>query len=81
MLPRYYTKLSLVVGIKYRMRSVIILSVRGRKRKKRENAIFESIRKPVAPPTKTFGDAKPEERAHPAERKIKHKRPIIETDE
>jgi hypothetical protein len=38
-----------------------------------ERPIFEAIRKPVAPPGRVLGQAKPEERAHPAERKIKHK--------
>ena len=36
---------------------------------------FDSIRKPVAPPGRPLTRAKPEERAHPAERKAKHKRP------
>ncbi|HYE13540.1 MAG TPA: hypothetical protein VD968_03755 [Pyrinomonadaceae bacterium] len=34
-----------------------------------------SVRKPVAPPGHPIARAKPEERAHPAERKAKHKRP------
>jgi hypothetical protein len=33
-----------------------------------------SVRKPVAPPGHPLTRAKPEERAHPAERKVKHKR-------
>ena len=36
--------------------------------------VFDSIRKPVAPPGHPLARAKPEERAHPAERKAKHKR-------
>lgn len=36
---------------------------------------FDALRKPVAPPGHPLGRAKPEERAHPAERKVKHKRP------
>jgi hypothetical protein len=36
---------------------------------------LEALRKPVAPPGHPLGRAKPEERAHPAERKVKHKRP------
>jgi len=36
--------------------------------------IFDSIRKPVAPPGHTLGHAKPDERARPAQRKAKHKR-------
>jgi hypothetical protein len=46
------------------------------KRKRREKPVFDSIRKPTAPPSKTFGPPKPEKRAHPAERKIKHKKRI-----
>ena len=42
--------------------------------------IFSSIRKPVAPPGHPLTRAKPEERAHPAERKAKHKQ-RIQTDE
>jgi hypothetical protein len=37
--------------------------------------LFDAIRKPVAPPGHVLSRAKPEERAHPAERKVKHKRP------
>jgi hypothetical protein len=40
-----------------------------------ERPVFDSIRKPVAPPGHPLARAKPEERAHPAERKAKHKRP------
>ena len=40
-----------------------------------ERPVFDSIRKPVAPPGHPLTRAKPEERAHPAERKAKHKRP------
>jgi len=53
----------------------------GRKKKKNENKIFDSIRKPVAPPTKKFGEEKPESRVHPAERKIKHRKPITNAEE
>jgi len=35
--------------------------------------VFDSIRKPAAPPGHPLSRAKPEERAHPAERKAKHK--------
>jgi hypothetical protein len=47
----------------------------GRK-KRREKSIFESIRKPTAPPTRKMSEDKPEERIHPAERKSKHKKKI-----
>jgi hypothetical protein len=39
-----------------------------------ERPVFDSIRKPVAPPGHALSRAKPEDRAHPAERKAKHKR-------
>jgi hypothetical protein len=38
-----------------------------------ERPVFDSIRKPAAPPGHPINRAKPEERAHPAERKVKHK--------
>lgn len=37
-------------------------------------ALSDMIRKPLAPPGHPLTRAKPEERAHPAERKVKHKR-------
>jgi hypothetical protein len=37
-------------------------------------ALYDTIRKPLAPPGHPLTRAKPEERAHPAERKVKHKR-------
>lgn len=40
---------------------------------KSERPIFSAIRKPQAPPGHPLSQAKPEERAHPAGRKIKHK--------
>lgn len=36
--------------------------------------VFDSIRKPVAPPGHPLSRAKPEEVARPAQRKAKHKR-------
>lgn len=47
---------------------------RKQSRKREERSLFASIRKPVAPPGHPFSRAKPEDRAHPAERKTKHKR-------
>ncbi len=38
--------------------------------------VFDSLRKPIAPPGHPLTRAKPEARAHPAERKAKHKRPV-----
>jgi hypothetical protein len=48
----------------------------GRKQSRRGEgrSLFDSIRKPVAPPGHPISRAKPEGRAHPAERKVKHKR-------
>jgi hypothetical protein len=46
----------------------------GRKRKTEERPVFDSIRKPTAPPGHKFGGEKPEEKAHPSGRKIKHKK-------
>jgi len=44
-------------------------------KKRGERALSHTIReKPLAPPGHPFNRAKPEERAHPAERKVKHKR-------
>ncbi|MCA1556221.1 MAG: hypothetical protein LC747_05975 [Acidobacteria bacterium] len=43
-------------------------------KKRGERALSETIRKSLAPPGHPFNRAKPEERAHPAERKVKHKR-------
>jgi hypothetical protein len=42
--------------------------------KRAERSLLASIRKPVAPPGHPIARAKPEDRAHPAERKAKHKR-------
>ncbi len=45
------------------------------KRKKRsDSTLFESIRKPTAPPSQKLGEEKPEEKIHPARRKAKHKK-------
>ena len=47
----------------------------GKKKKKAaQQPIFDSIRKPTAPPGKKFGEDKPEEKAHPSKRKTKHKK-------
>lgn len=51
-----------------------------KKPKKGESPIFDSIRKPTAPPSKKIGNNKPDEKAHPARRKVKHKKPSL-TDE
>lgn len=54
--------------------SAILSLVSGGKRKKNDRKIFDSIRKPTAPPSRTFGDEKPDERVHPSGRKAKHKK-------
>jgi len=43
--------------------------------KRDERPLFDSTRKPVASHGHPLSRAKPEGRAHPAERKVKHKRP------
>lgn len=43
-------------------------------KKKVERPVFDSVRKPIAPPGHKIGQNKPEEKAHPARRKVKHKR-------
>ena len=47
------------------------MTVKG---KKEERPVFDSIRKPIAPPSRKFGKAKPDEKANPARRKIKHRK-------
>lgn len=46
----------------------------AKKRKKPERPIFDSIRKPTAPPSQKLGKDKPEEKIHPSRRKTKHKK-------
>lgn len=43
-----------------------------------ERPIFDSIRKPLAPPGHPMTHAKPEEKARPAGRKAKHKNKLQE---
>lgn len=52
-----------------------------RKRKAEKRPIFDSIRKPTAPPAKKFGDEKPDEVARPSMRKAKHKRKVNPKDD
>jgi hypothetical protein len=51
-----------------------------RKRKTEERPVFDSIRKPIAPPSKKFGEQKPEEVARPSLRKTKHKKKLNPAD-
>ena len=46
----------------------------GKKKKKPPRPVFDSIRKPTAPPSQKFGDAKAEEKVYPSRRKVKHKK-------
>lgn len=52
----------------------MVLSMSGQKKNRKEQPIFDSIRKPTAPPSRKFGDEKPEEKARPSNRKTKHKK-------
>ncbi len=46
------------------------------KKKKEERPIFDSNRKPTAPPGQKIGKVKPEEKIHPSQRKTKHKKKL-----
>lgn len=46
----------------------------SKKKKKPERPIYDSIRKPTAPPSVKFGKDKPEEKIHPALRKSKYRK-------
>lgn len=46
----------------------------AKKKKKTERPVFDSIRKPTAPPSKKIGSDKPDEKANPSRRKVKHKK-------
>jgi hypothetical protein len=46
-----------------------------KKKKKNEKTIFESIRKPTAPPSQKISKDKPDEKIKPSLRKTKHKKP------
>jgi hypothetical protein len=47
----------------------------------RERIIFNSIRKPLAPPGRAFENSLPNSRARPAGRKAKHKKQITTEDD
>ena len=49
--------------------------------KKEARPIFDSIRKPMAPPGHPLAEAKPDEKARPSLRKAKHKHREDERDE
>jgi hypothetical protein len=44
------------------------------KKKKKERPVFDSIRKPVAPPSQKIGKNKADEKILPSRRKAKHKK-------
>jgi len=53
----------------------IIAKVGQKKRpKQEERPVFDSIRKPTAPPGRKFGGETPEEKRRPSLRKVKHKK-------
>ena len=52
----------------------MVLEMSGKKKKKTDLPIFDSLRKPTAPPSKTIGQSKPEGKIHPSGRKTKHKK-------
>ena len=54
--------------------SDIIRRMAAGRKKKRNDSIFESIRKPTAPPTRTVGTKRPNEKVDPAGRSAKHKK-------
>jgi hypothetical protein len=45
-----------------------------RKKKRDDRPVFDSIRKPTAPPTRKFGSEAPEAKLRPSLRKAKHKK-------
>jgi hypothetical protein len=47
---------------------------RQKKKKVEDRPVFDSIRKPTAPPTQKFGGDKPDEKLLPSGRKAKHKK-------
>lgn len=61
--------------------AIIHRTMAGKRSKtKDKRPVFDSIRKPIAPPTQKFGGAKAEEKVHPAARKIKHKNKVKAED-
>jgi hypothetical protein len=51
------------------------MAAKGSKNKPKR-LIFDSVRKPTAPPSQSIGKEKPEEKVHPAARKLKHKKKL-----
>ncbi len=46
----------------------------SKKKKRLKRPVFDSLRKPTAPPSQQIGKAKPEEKARPSLRKVKHRK-------
>lgn len=44
------------------------------KKKKKERPVFDSIRKPIAPPSQKIGKNRADEKVLPSRRKVKHKK-------
>lgn len=53
---------------------VTIIVMDNKNKKKQKRPVYDSIRKPTAPPSVKFGKDKPDEKIHPSLRKIKHKK-------
>lgn len=51
--------------------------MKARKAKKKERPLFDSIRKPVAPSSKKFGQDRQDDRKYPTLRKTKHKKKAV----
>jgi hypothetical protein len=47
-----------------------------RKKAEEERPVFDSIRKPTAPPSQRFGGDRPIEKVLPSQRKAKHKKQV-----
>jgi hypothetical protein len=48
--------------------------VKDKRKLKKERPIFDSLRKPTAPPTRKIGTERAEEKVHPSNRKLKHRK-------
>jgi hypothetical protein len=56
------------------------VAARKKKKKTEERPVFDSIRKPTAPPGQKFGGSRPTEKLRPSQRKAKHKKDVAEAD-
>lgn len=64
----------MIATMPVRIHLLYFIAMNDGNRKKGDHRIFDSIRKPTAPPSRTFGEEKPEEKARPSGRKAKHKK-------